>query len=44
MCVRIRGVREHGSLTRTTAYRGAYERDPSLRAEFRELATHGVAP
>jgi GTP cyclohydrolase I len=41
MCVRIRGVREHGSLTRTTAYRGAYERDPSLRAEFRELATHG---
>jgi GTP cyclohydrolase IA len=43
MCVRIRGVREHGSLTRTTAYRGAYERDPSLRAEFRELATHGVA-
>jgi GTP cyclohydrolase I len=45
MCVRIRGVREHGSLTRTTAYRGGYERDPSLRAEFRELATHGgVAP
>jgi GTP cyclohydrolase I len=41
MCVRIRGVREHGSLTRTTAYRGAYERDPSLRSEFRELAAHG---
>ena len=41
MCVRIRGVREHGSLTRTTAYRGGYERDPSLRVEFRELATHG---
>lgn len=43
MCVRIRGVREHGSLTRTTAYRGAYERDSSLRAEFRELANHGFA-
>ena len=43
MCVRIRGVREHGSLTRTTAYRGAYERDSSLRAEFREFANHGFA-
>jgi len=43
MCVRIRGVREHGSLTRTTAYRGGYERDPSLRAEFRELASQGLA-
>ncbi len=38
MCVRTRGVREHGSRTRTTAYRGAYEHDPSIRAEFRELA------
>ena len=37
MCVATRGVREHGSRTRTTAYRGAYERDPSLRAEFRDL-------
>jgi GTP cyclohydrolase I len=41
MCVRTRGVREHGSRTRTTAYRGAYERDASLRAEFRDLAHAG---
>jgi GTP cyclohydrolase I len=39
MCVRTRGVREAGSRTRTTAYRGAYERDASVRAEFRDLAT-----
>ena len=38
MCVRTRGVREHASRTRTTAYRGAYEHDPSIRAEFRDLA------
>jgi GTP cyclohydrolase I len=37
MCVRTRGVREHGSRTTTTAYRGAFERDASLRAEFRDL-------
>jgi GTP cyclohydrolase I len=41
LCVRTRGVREHGGRTRTTAYRGVYERDPSLRAEFRDLA--GIA-
>ena len=38
LCVRTRGVREHASRTRTTAYRGAYEHDPSVRAEFRDLA------
>lgn len=42
MCTRTRGIREHGSRTRTTAYRGVYERDPSLRAEFREIA--GIGP
>jgi len=41
LCVRMRGVREHDALTRTTAYRGIYERDPSLRAEFREIAGIG---
>jgi GTP cyclohydrolase I len=41
MCVRTRGVRDHGSRTRTTAYRGVYERDPSLRQEFREIAGLG---
>ena len=38
LCMRTRGVREHGSRTRTTAYRGVYEQDPSLRAEFRDIA------
>ena len=38
LCMRTRGVREHGTRTRTTAYRGVYEQDPSLRAEFRDLA------
>jgi GTP cyclohydrolase I len=41
MCMRTRGVREHGTRTRTTAYRGVYERDPSLRAEFRDFAGLG---
>ena len=38
LCMRTRGVRAHGTRTRTTAYRGVYEQDPSLRAEFREIA------
>ena len=38
MCMRTRGVREHGTRTRTTAYRGVYERDASLRSEFRDIA------
>lgn len=38
LCMRTRGVREHGTRTRTTAYRGVYERDASLRAEFRDIA------
>ncbi len=38
LCMRTRGVREQGTRTRTTAYRGVYEQDPSLRAEFRDLA------
>jgi GTP cyclohydrolase I len=37
----MRGVRELESRTRTTAYLGVYERDPSLRAEFREIAGIG---
>lgn len=41
LCMRTRGVREHGTRTRTTAYRGVYERDASLRAEFRDIA--GIA-
>ena len=41
MCTRTRGIREHGSRTRTTAYRGGYERDRSLREEFRDIAGIG---
>jgi GTP cyclohydrolase IA len=38
MCVRMRGVREHGSMTRTTAYRGVFATDATLRSEFRQIA------
>jgi hypothetical protein len=30
----MRGVREHEPLTRTTAYRGTYVAESSLRSEF----------
>jgi len=38
LCTQMRGVREEQATTRTTAYRGAYERDPALRSEFYEVA------
>jgi GTP cyclohydrolase I len=38
LCTQMRGVREDSAMTRTTAYRGAYEKDASLRSEFRELS------
>ncbi len=41
LCTRMRGVREHDSLTRTTAYRGTYARDANLRTEFREIGGIG---
>ena len=41
LCTQMRGVRELESRTRTTAYLGVYERDTSLRAEFREIAGLG---
>lgn len=34
LCTQMRGVREIQPLTRTTFWRGAYENDPALRAEF----------
>lgn len=37
MCMTIRGVRQTGSRTITTAYRGVFEQDPSWRAEFRAV-------
>src|SRR5436190_7053423 len=38
LCTQMRGVREDSAMTRTTAYRGTYETDPALRAEFRDLS------
>ena len=34
LCMEMRGVRETGSITRTTVWRGYYAEDPSLRSEF----------
>jgi GTP cyclohydrolase I len=42
MCTQMRGVREHEPTTRTSAYRGVYVSDPSLRAEFHTLAGIGA--
>jgi GTP cyclohydrolase I len=42
LCTQMRGVREDSATTRTTAYRGVYERDPSIRAEFFRLADVGA--
>jgi len=38
LCTQMRGVREHDAKTRTTAFRGTYERDPALRSEFFDIA------
>jgi GTP cyclohydrolase I len=38
LCTQMRGVREDGPSTRTTAYRGTYETDPALRGEFFDLS------
>ena len=38
LCTQMRGVREQHPMTRTTAYRGTYERDPSLRSEFFDIS------
>ena len=41
LCTQMRGVREDHASTRTTAYRGVYERDAALRAEFFGMADIG---
>jgi len=41
LCTQMRGVREDSAMTRTSGYRGVYERDPNLRAEFFRLAGMG---
>jgi GTP cyclohydrolase I len=35
----MRGVREHEAKTKTTFWRGNYDGDPQLRAEFMGLAS-----
>ncbi len=42
LCTQMRGVREHEPRTRTTAYRGTYVGDPSLRSEFLGLTGIGT--
>lgn len=34
LCTEMRGVREHGAITRTTTWRGEYITNATLRAEF----------
>lgn len=43
LCTQMRGVREDSAMTRTSSYRGVYERDPNLRAEFFRLIDSGSA-
>jgi GTP cyclohydrolase IA len=43
MCMTIRGERQTGSRTITTAYRGAFERDPGWREEFRMIIANPEA-
>lgn len=43
LCTQMRGVREQSAMTRTTAYRGVYERDSDLRAEFFRIAGIGAS-
>jgi GTP cyclohydrolase IA len=41
LCTQMRGVRESRSRTWTSYWRGNYERDPQLRAEFLDTARSG---
>jgi GTP cyclohydrolase I len=41
LCMQMRGVREVSPLTRTTFWRGEYDRNPALRSEF--LSICGVS-
>ena len=42
LCTQMRGVREHEPLTRTTAYRGTYVAERSLRSEFFDVIRMGA--
>ena len=41
LCTEMRGVREHEPMTRTTAWRGTYAEEPSLRREFFDVSGIG---
>lgn len=41
LCTQMRGVRETESRTRTTFWRGEYERNPNLRSEFLRICGLG---
>jgi GTP cyclohydrolase I len=41
LCTQMRGVREHDPMTRTTAYRGTYAEQASLRQEFLDIGGIG---
>ena len=38
LCTQMRGVRQDSAMTRTTAYRGAFEKDAALRSEFFDIS------
>lgn len=42
LCTQMRGVREHEPMTRTTAYRGTYAGEPTLRREFFDVVRMGA--
>lgn len=42
LCTQMRGVREHEPMTRTTAYRGRYVAERSMRSEFLDLVRMGA--
>jgi GTP cyclohydrolase I len=42
LCTEMRGVREHEPMTRTTAWRGTYAQEPSLRREFFDISGIGA--
>lgn len=42
LCTEMRGVREHEPMTRTTAWRGTYAEEPSLRREFFDVSGIGA--
>ena len=42
LCTEMRGVREHEPMTRTTAWRGTYAQEPTLRREFFDISGIGA--